>query len=135
MRIALDTNVLVSAVATRGLCADLLPVVLAEHQLVLGERVLAELHRVLQRTLRLPVTTIDELDRFLRQQGDVITAAPPVRLRDRDDLVVVAEAIAGKVDLLVSGDADLLEIASRAPIAIVAPRTCWEILRVEDSPE
>jgi type 1 glutamine amidotransferase len=43
VRIALDTNVLVSAVATRGLCADILNLVLAKHQLVVGVTVLAEL--------------------------------------------------------------------------------------------
>ena len=45
----LDTNVVVSAVATRGLCADLFHVVLAEHELVLGETVLTELRPVLRR--------------------------------------------------------------------------------------
>lgn len=43
MRIFLDTNVLVAALATRGLCADLLRVVLREHQLVLSAQVLTEL--------------------------------------------------------------------------------------------
>jgi uncharacterized protein len=39
VRVALDTNVLVSAVATRGICADVLRVVLTEHELVVGARV------------------------------------------------------------------------------------------------
>lgn len=37
MRVFLDTNVLVSAFATRGLCADLMRHVLAEHDLITGE--------------------------------------------------------------------------------------------------
>lgn len=43
MRVALDTNVLVSAVATRGLCADVFNLVLAEHHLVVSVTVLSEL--------------------------------------------------------------------------------------------
>ena len=54
MRVFLDTNVLVSAFATRGLCADVLRLILAEHTLVTGEVVLRELRRALwQQTERL----------------------------------------------------------------------------------
>ena len=37
MKIFLDTNVLVSAYATRGICSDLVRFVLAEHELMTGE--------------------------------------------------------------------------------------------------
>lgn len=47
MKIFADTNVLVSAFTARGLCADLLEVILADHQLMTGEYVLNELERVL----------------------------------------------------------------------------------------
>ena len=49
MKVFLDTNVLVAAFATRGLCADVMRVVLAEHQLITGEVVLSELRRALGR--------------------------------------------------------------------------------------
>ena len=54
MKVYLDTNVLVSAFATRGLSADLFESVLVGHDLVLGNRVVDELQRSLQRKLRLP---------------------------------------------------------------------------------
>jgi hypothetical protein len=38
VRVCLDTNVLVAAFATRGLCADVLRTVIAEHELVLAVR-------------------------------------------------------------------------------------------------
>tara|TARA_Y100000590_G_C15710915_1_gene1010249 strand:+ start:1307 stop:1432 length:126 start_codon:yes stop_codon:yes gene_type:complete len=40
MKVFLDTNVLVSAFATRGLCADVMRVILTEHELLIGEVVL-----------------------------------------------------------------------------------------------
>lgn len=131
MKIFLDTNVLVSAVATRGLCADLFYAVLAEHQLIVGEAVLAELRRVLRQKMRLSADTIAEMDTFLRRQAFVVTEAPPLRikLRDPDDLVVLAEAVAGAAEVLVTGDQDLLRMAARAPLPIVTPRGLWEILR------
>ena len=131
MRVCLDTNVLVSAVATRGLCADLLQVVLADHRLVLGETVLAELQRVLRRKLHVPTTTIQELDTFLRRHADVVPDAAPlhVLLRDDSDLPVLAEAVAAAADVLVTGDADLLIAANKSPVASLAPRAFWELLR------
>ena len=131
MKVFLDTNVLVSAVATRGLCADVFHAVLAEHQLIVGEAVLAELRRVLRQKMRLSADTIAEMDTFLRRQALVVTDAPPLRikLRDPDDLAVLAEAVAGGADVLVTGDQDLLSMAARAPLPIVTPRGLWEILR------
>ena len=131
MRIFLDTNVIVSAVATRGLCADVLHVVVAEHDLLVGKTVLKELRRVLRQKLRLPTATVNELDAFLRRHSTIVSKQAPlaVSLRDANDEAVLAEAVAGGADILVSGDRDLLQIADAAPIPILAPRGLWELLR------
>jgi predicted nucleic acid-binding protein len=47
VRVVLDTNVLIAAFATRGLCEDVLRTVLAEHELIVSKFILAELERVL----------------------------------------------------------------------------------------
>ncbi len=131
MRIFLDTNVIVSAVATRGLCADVLHVVVAEHDLLVGKTVLKELRRVLRQKLRLPTATLNELDAFLRRHATIVSKQAPlaVSVRDANDEAVLAEAVAGGADILVSGDRDLLQIADAAPIPILAPRGLWELLR------
>lgn len=131
MKIFLDTNVLVSAFATRGLCADLFRVFLGEHELVVGEVVLAALRRVLRERIKLPRAMIGEIVGLLREHTVV---AKPRRhlglgLADRDDEWVVASAVAGGADLLVTGDAELLAASDRAPVAITSPRGLWEILR------
>ena len=131
MIVCFDTNVLVSAVATRGLCADIVNAALAEHQLIVGKTVLAELRRVLLQKLRLPIAAVDEMDGFLRLHATVIEAAPAIEIRvlDDNDGAVLAEAVAGKADVLVTGDQDLLELAAEAPIKILSPRGFWELLR------
>lgn len=131
MRVSLDTNVLVSAFATRGVCADVLRVVLAEHTLVTGEVVLEELRRVLRERIGLPLQAVKEIDEFLREHEVAPKPAARATLpkRDPDDQWVVASAIQGRADVLVTGDRDLLDIARVAPIRIVDPRGFWELVR------
>jgi len=136
VRVALDTNVLVAAVATRGLCADVVNLVLAEHELILGEAVLAELKRVLRKKLRVPGVIIDEFDTLLRQECHVVEKAKPfvVTIRDKSDIPVLSEAIAGRAEILITGDRDLLDIAEQLPLQILTPRAWWERLRREGNP-
>ncbi len=131
MRVFFDTNVLVSAVATRGICADLLRLVASEHELVVGEVVLAELRRVLATRMRLPVERIDEVEKFLRTHEVVPAPAAmdPIVVRDETDRWVLANARAAQTDVLVTGDADLLAVAAIAGVHILSPREFWEELR------
>ncbi|HEV2473748.1 MAG TPA: hypothetical protein VGS41_13820, partial [Chthonomonadales bacterium] len=62
----LDTNVLVSAFTTRGLCADLFLRVLAEHELLCAEVVLEELDRVLTDRFRVPTIAVNDILVLLR---------------------------------------------------------------------
>ena len=137
MKVFLDTNVLISAVATRGLCSDIFHAILAEHDLVVGEAVLVELRRVLQKKLGASTDTIEEMDSFLRREAVVIGDAPmlEIAIRDKDDAKVLAEAVAADVDVLVTGDRDLLDIADGAPVRILNPRGFWEALRSGDATE
>ena len=60
MKVFLDTNVLVSAVATRGLCADVLREVLVSHQLVISSPLLNELTNILHSKFGIPFDVITE---------------------------------------------------------------------------
>ena len=130
MRVSLDTNVLVSAFTTRGICADVLAVVLAEHQLVLGERVLAELKRVLRKKMGMPAEEVTEAEAFLRQEAAVVAKGSELlaEVRDPDDAEVLAQAIEGLADVLVTGDRDLLDVTDALPVQILSPRGFWEKL-------
>lgn len=129
MRVFLDTNVLVSAFATRGLAADVLRLVLSEHTLVTGDVVLRELARVLRVRIKLPRARIEDILDFLREFEVVPKPKTPsdVPLRDDDDRWILASAVAGAADVLVTGDRDLLDAAGKAPLEIVDPRGFWEL--------
>jgi putative PIN family toxin of toxin-antitoxin system len=131
VRVFLDTNVLASAFATRGLCSDVLRAVVSEHELLVGEVVIAELRRVLRTKIRVPAALIADIEQFLRDHEIVPKPERPaaVKLRDPDDRWIVASAVAGRADLLVTGDRDLLEMAGQLPIPVLDPRGFWNLLR------
>lgn len=65
----------------------------------------------------------------LRLLVEIIDPPPlPVPVsRDPDDDAVLALAVAGRADLIVSGDTDLLVLATHAGIQIVSPARAVEI--------
>lgn len=131
MRVFLDTNVLVSAFASRGLCADLFELVLLEHDLVIGRNVLRELKKALRGKVKLPESRAAEIVEFVSGEAVQIVArsTPAAAAVDPDDALVLGEALAGEVEVFVTGDAALLELASIGGIGVVSPRRFWEILR------
>lgn len=133
MRVFLDTNVLVSAFATRGLCADLLELVLLEHDLVLGRQVIGELRRALRSKLKLPAARAKEIVEFVSQEAaEMVAGAEPADARaDAEDRRVLGEAIAGRAALFVTGDAALLALRAIGNMRIVAPRRFWELLQAK----
>ena len=134
MKVFLDTNVLVAAFTSRGLCADVVRVALSDHMLLTGEVNLRELRRVLRQRMRVPGEQVDRAIALLRAQTVVRKPrkAPDVAVRDSDDLWVLASAAAGGADVLVTGDHDLLEVAD-SPVRILSPRQFWELVRTPDS--
>jgi uncharacterized protein len=131
VRVFLDTNVLISAYMARGLCADLLRHVLAEHELLTGEVNLAELRRVLGERFHAQAALIAAVEAELRDNTIIPKPSRPSTLpiRDPDERWVLASAVDGQADMLVMGDKDLLTVANASPIPIVDPRGCWDRLR------
>lgn len=131
MKVFVDTNVLVAAYATRGLCSDLLRLILAQHELVVSRQVLAELERALHDKIGLPPALIDEILVTLTPQlsdseSEKSEPTAPIGLRDPTDEAILAAAAAAGADVLVTGDADLLTAAARAPLPILSPRAFWQ---------
>ena len=132
MRVFLDTNVLVAAFATRGLCADVFRLVLAERELLVSATLIEELTRALTRKVRAPEQVVREIVAFLDASASFVEGAPeprPVAVRDPDDAVILSEALAGGTDVLVTGDQDLLVLEKVGALRILDPRGFWELIR------
>jgi putative PIN family toxin of toxin-antitoxin system len=132
VKVFLDTNVLVSGFATRGLCADVIRLVLAEHELITADVVLSEFKRVLKHKIELPGGLIQEILAFLESQTvqPKPISPPSIPIRDEDDRWVLASALAAKADVFVTGDKDLLDVASQvADLVITDPRGFWSLAK------
>lgn len=130
MRVFLDTSVLVAAFATRGLCADVLRTVLAEHELFVGETVLAELGRVLEEKIGTPRAQARDVVAFVRQHAVLAaeTPIPAIDVRDANDLPILAGAIQSRAEVLVTGDKDLLVLGRVEALRILDPRGFWVLI-------
>jgi uncharacterized protein len=133
MMVLLDTNVIVSAVTTRGLCADVFRAILAEHELVICSQVLQEVRRILRIKFGVPEPLIEEYLELLGQ--DAIVAEPEdlpdLPIQDKDDAEIVAAAIGAKAEVLVTGDHELQGLKSIGQLRIISPRAFWEELTAQ----
>jgi uncharacterized protein len=132
VKVFLDTNVLVSGFSTRGLCADVIRLVLAEHELITADVVLNELKRVLKQKIQLPGEQIQEILTFLESQMVQPNPISPssIPVRDEDDQWVLASALAAKADVFVTGDKDLLDVANEVSgLTITDPRGFWNLAK------
>ena len=133
MKVFLDANVLASAAATRGLCADVLREVFASHELFISEQVLIELRRVLRLKFSVSQELIDDFIELLEQ--DSIPAQPGqlprIELKDSGDLTILGAAISAGVEVLVTGDQELLDLNRIANLEVLSPRQFWEKLKAQ----
>jgi putative PIN family toxin of toxin-antitoxin system len=134
VRVFLDTNVIVSAVATRGLCADVFRAVLAAHELVTCPRVLQEVRRILGEKFSVPEQLIAEYLELIGQEAIVAEPEdlPDLPIRDRDDAEIVAAAISARAEVLVTGDHELQGLQNLGQLRIISPRAFWEELTARE---
>ncbi len=133
MRVFLDTNVLASAAATRGLCSDVLREVLASHELLTSTQVLSELKRVLGTKFGVAQDLINDFISLMRQDTALAEPGqlPTVEIEDQDDLLILSAAISAGAAVFVTGDKELLDIGQIENLAILSPRQFWEKLKAQ----
>lgn len=123
MRLVLDTNVLIAALVADGLCRDLVRRRLESHVLISSQPLLDELREKLEQKFKIRAKDAP----FLRAYAERVQIVQPVALprnacRDRDDVIVLATAVAGKAECIITGDEDLLVLEEYDDISILTPR-------------
>jgi putative PIN family toxin of toxin-antitoxin system len=123
MKIVLDTNVLIAALITRGVCRDLLEHCVQRHQIIVSDFIFNELREILQNKFRYDSQEIEEAIALFAtemQQVSPVLIEKPV-CRDSQDDLVLGTAIAGNAGCIITGDEDLLVLGQYGPVRILRP--------------
>ena len=119
MRVMLDTNVLISMILFPGAqFMKLLEIITQQHTLVLSSFVLEELIAVTER--KFPARR-DAIDQFLSKLSFELVYTPHkmqggvFEIRDNADYPVLYTAIVENVDILITGDKDILTVEVEKP--------------------
>lgn len=128
MRIVFDTNVLIAAFISRGVCAELIEHCVVNHTLVGAQFILQEIQENLRKKFKYSVADVGAVIDLL--EGKWMTVNPkklpsPV-CRDSNDDTILATAIAGYCRCLITGDKDLLVLENYQGIAILKPNQFWQ---------
>ena len=131
MKIVLDTNVIIAAFATRGLCVELLEEYFKKCEIILSEYILSEVTQKLITKIRVPSVVAQEVSDFLRKHARIVEpeTTEGSLLKDKEDLPIIGTALAGKAQFLITGDKELLRLQKYRNVEILSPREFWERLK------
>ena len=114
MRLVLDTNVLIAAFISEGVCHELLEHCFLKHEVVLSNRILKELDETLQEKFKFSNQESDQTLELIRSRAILVEPKPLPKevCRDSDDDWVLATGTAGGCQAIVSGDKTSLSSGS-----------------------
>ena len=129
MRVVFDTNVLYAAFAAKGFCEELVDEAAGTCELIWSDMLRDEFESILARRHEIGPATRVALAAYV----DLCEFVEPHPLgericRDKDDDVVLGTALAGKADVIVTGDEDLLVLKKFRGIRILSPRQFLELV-------
>jgi len=121
-----DTNVLIAAFLTEGVCSKLLVRARkGECDLILSQDIIREFEKVLSKKFGLSRQEIYDVRAVLSEATkEIIRKVDPIEpvCRDKDDNKILTCALAADADLLVTGDEDLLVMKKYGRTRIISPR-------------
>ena len=126
MKAVFDTNVLIAAFLTEGICSGLL--IRARKQafnLVLCDDIIREFKGILIKKFKLTSTDISEISAIVSEAAaEILHEHGPIPniCRDPNDDMIIACAIDAAADYIVTGDEDLLILNRYQDIVVINPR-------------
>lgn len=130
VKVVLDTNILISAIAFGGKPKDVLDLVLEERIIAITSPILLaefkEIYRkkfpLLEEDFELTIKNIEEIFGIIQPTKTLDL------LRDNDDNRVLEAALEGNCNYIVTGDKDLLELKSYKAIQVVTAEQFLKIM-------
>ena len=132
MTIVFDTNVIVAGLVVEGLCREVVEIHLPDHTPILSRALWDELVEKLRDKFALTPDDLPLLALY-RRHATWVEPLPLERpaCRGPDDNWVLATAVAGQAEAIVTGDGDLLALSAYRGVAIMSPRQLIERLTAQ----
>ena len=129
MRLVIDTNVLIAAFISRGVCNELLEHCVINHDVILSKFILDELKEKLTTKFQFTTREANAVVSLLKSRCSVVRtqSLPSPLSRDPDDDNVIATALSGTCECIITGDKDLLVLKKAGDVLIVSPSDFWKI--------
>lgn len=129
MKVILDTNVIISSFATRGLCHSVFEICLDRFEIVISSTLIKEIRYVLKRKLKLPNLFIAETLDYLSENATSVEVNKSLSgvCRDPEDDHIIALADSARANYIITGDEDLLILKKHGVTQIVTPRQFWQL--------
>ena len=142
MRVLLDANLLISFLLhperSSAVTAVVRGGILGHFTLLVPERLLQELAaRVTDKPYlaeRIDREDLEELVTILRETAAMLPEIEepiPAVVRDPKDDYLIAHAVLGQADYLVTGDDDLLSLERIDTVRVLSPRQFWDLLKAQ----
>ncbi|HEX6035711.1 MAG TPA: putative toxin-antitoxin system toxin component, PIN family [Anaerolineales bacterium] len=123
MRVVIDTNIIVSAYLGGALETIIVAWRAGKFTLLVSNEIADEYHQVLRRPkFRIAYSDLDNFFAFLLDQAEFVVSSETVNIvtADATDNKFLEAALAGKADLIVSGDNHLLQLKEFRNIPIIS---------------
>ena len=133
MKIILDTNVIIAAFSSHGLCFLIFELCLDKYKIIISNHILNEIEKNFNKKIKLHAERISEIIDYLKSHCLLCNYQKLKKsvCRDKDDDEILALGKYNDVKYIITGDKDLLILKEYEKIKIVTPRDFWELSKKE----
>ena len=128
MIILLDTNVLISAIISHGVCFELFEYCIKNHKIIASNYIINEFIEKLDTKFKFTKNEIQEARNIVFEKIIIVEIENIIceKIKNQDDLPILGTAIARECDCIITGDKELQNIKKFKNIDIISPGEFWE---------
>ena len=129
MKILFDTNVIISGFVSQGYSFDVIKDAANKHEVYCTEYLIKETQKNLSTKFPLSHEAVKSIISTVKKQFTEGKTANIIEKISRDpkDDQILADAVINEIDVIITGDKDLLELKNYKGIKIIMPKDYWKL--------
>ncbi|OGF45804.1 MAG: putative toxin-antitoxin system toxin component, PIN family [Candidatus Firestonebacteria bacterium RIFOXYC2_FULL_39_67] len=129
MKVVIDSNVIIAAFATRGICQSIFEAAMESSEVIISKKIINEVKEKLSVKIKLPQASVTEAVEYLNEFCVLTTFEKSKKVcRDEKDNHILWLAESSKAEYIITGDEDLKVLKKHKITQIVSPRGFWFVL-------